>query len=324
MRYRQLGSSGLTVSVVGIGCNTFGLSCDEAESRALVDAAVESGITFFDTAPNYGAEHGDSERFLGEAVKGRRDDVVIATKVGGFSDRVPHNAAASRRNVPRSVEASLRRLGTDFVDVLYLHQPDDRTPIEETLAVMDELVVAGKVRYAACANLAAWQVVEAEFLAPSRRSRFVALQVAYSLVDRHVELETVPVCLKYGIGVTPYFPLAHGLLAGTYRRGDAPKPGSRLARRPEVVRDGEALDNVERLEAFARDRDLSVLQVAVGGLAAKPAVSSVLTGASRPEQVHANAAAADWVPTDEDMAVLDEIARPRKYVPFGSRTGYLR
>jgi aryl-alcohol dehydrogenase-like predicted oxidoreductase len=323
MRYRQLGASGLTVSVVGIGCNSFGLSADEPMVKAIVDAALENGVTFFDAAPGYG--EGRCETFLGRAVAGRRDDVVISTKVGGYSNRSASNARGSRGSIMRSVEGSLSRLGTDFIDLLYLHQPDEATPVEETLAAMDDLIHAGKVRYIASSNLKGWQIVEAEMLARlAGVGRFIAAQNAYSLIDRNVELEIAPVCERFGIGLTPYFPLAHGLLTGTFKRGDTLRPGSRLGRRPAVVEDAAALDAMESLLAFAEARELSILDVAIGGLVAKPAVASVIAGVSRPEQVITNARASDWVPSSEEVAELDAISPPKKYIPLGSRTGAMR
>jgi aryl-alcohol dehydrogenase-like predicted oxidoreductase len=325
VRYRQLGVSGLTVSVLGLGCNNFGLTCNSEQSRALVDAALDVGVTLFDTAQAYGNPRGNSEAFLGEALAGRRQSAVVSTKVGSYSLRTADVAPASRRGIRMALETSLRRLRTDYVDLLYLHQPDDLTPIEETLSVMTELVHEGKTRYIGSANLSAWRTVEAELLARRHGTeRFIVSQNAYSLVDRMVELDVAVVCKKYGIGLVPYFPLANGLLTGRYRRGEPPLPGSRLAIRSHILEDDRALDGLEALEAFASARGLSLVQVALGGLAAKPAVASVVAGASRPEHVYANAAASDWIPSSEDMAALELIARPEKYVPLGSRSGRLR
>jgi aryl-alcohol dehydrogenase-like predicted oxidoreductase len=311
--------------VVALGCNAFGLNLDQDQSSALVHAAMEAGVTLFDTAPNYGTAHGDAERFLGTALRGHRDEVVVSTKVAGYSTRVPSNAAASRRAIRPAVDASLRHLQTDFIDLVYMHQPDTDTPMEETLEALNELIKDGKVRYAASSNLQAWQIVEAEMLSRDpNRTRFIGSQNAYSLVDRQVELDIAPVCERYGIGLAPYFPLAHGLLAGGYRRGEPPAEGSRLARRPWVTSDEPALDAVDAIKGFADKRGLSLLQVAIGGLAAKPAVATVVAGASRPEQVSANAAASDWVPTAEDALELEQIAVPPRYIPLGSRTGHLR
>ena len=320
-----MGYSGLTVSVLGLGCNNFGLTCSAQESRALVDAALDAGITLFDTAQAYGNPRGSSETFLGEALQGRRHTAILSTKVGSFSLRTPGVAPASRRGIRAALETSLRRLQTDYVDLLYLHQPDDSTPIEETLATMSDLVHEGKVRYIASANLSAWRVVEAHLVAQHRGYEpFIAAQNAYSLVDRMVELDLAVVCAKYGIGLAPYFPLANGLLTGRYRRGEPPPPGSRLATRRQVLEDERALDHLEALEVFAAERGLSLLQVALGGLAAKPAVASVIPGASRPDHVYANASASDWVPSDADVTALDAIAPPQKYIPLGSRTGHRR
>jgi aryl-alcohol dehydrogenase-like predicted oxidoreductase len=325
VRYRQLGRSGLTVSVVALGCNAFGLNLDEGQSGALVHAALEAGVTLFDTAPNYGSEPGASERFLGAALRGHRDEVVVSTKVAGYSTRIASNAPASRRALRPSIDASLKRLGTDFIDLVYVHQPDTETPVEETLEALGELIAAGKVRYVASSNLKAWQIVEAELLARDPgRARFIGAQNAYSLIDRQAELEVAPVCERYGIGLAPYFPLAHGLLAGGYRRGEAPAEGSRLARRSWVTDDESVLDAVDAVKDFAGKRGLSVLEVALGGLAAKPAVATVVAGASKPEQVRANAAASDWVPSADDALELEQIAQPRRYVPLGSRTGHRR
>jgi aryl-alcohol dehydrogenase-like predicted oxidoreductase len=325
VRYRQFGTSGLTVSVLGLGCNNFGLTCSAEQSRALVDAALAAGITLFDTAQAYGNPRGSSEAFLGQALKGRRHEAVVSTKVGSFSTRAADVAPASRRAIRTALETSLHRLQTDYVDLLYLHQPDDLTPIEETLSAMTELVREGKVRYIGSANFSAWRIVEAELLAGRHGTeRFIVSQNAYSLVDRMVELDVAVVCTRYGIGLAAYFPLANGLLTGRYRRGEAPPAGSRLAIRPQVLEDERALDNMEALEAFARDRGLNLVQVALGGLAAKPAVGSVIAGASRPEHVHSNAAASEWVPSAEDMAALETIAPPARYIPLGSRTGHRR
>jgi aryl-alcohol dehydrogenase-like predicted oxidoreductase len=325
VRYRQLGASGLTVSLLGLGCNNFGLTCDIDQSRRIVEAALESGVTLFDTAQAYGKPHGTSEVFLGDALSGRRHSAVVSTKVGSFSMRTPDMAPASRRSIRLALEDSLRRLKTDYVDLLYLHQPDDVTPIQETLEAMDELVHEGKVRYIGSANFSAWRIVEAELFARTlRTARFIVSQNAYSLVDRMTELDIAVVCARYGIGLAPYFPLANGLLTGRYHRGDAAPPGSRLATRRQVLEDDRALDNLEALEAFASKRNVSLLEVALGGLAAKAAVASVIAGASRPEHVRANASAIEWMPNAEDFVALNDIAPPVKYVPLGSRTGHLR
>jgi aryl-alcohol dehydrogenase-like predicted oxidoreductase len=326
MRYRQAGRSGLTVSVLGLGCNNFGLMTDQVESGHIVHAALDAGITLFDTAPAYGgANRGASERFLGEALKGRRHEALISTKVSSFSLAAPDNAIASRRAIIKGAEASLQRLQTDYIDVLYLHQPDVNTPIEESIATLDQLASEGKILYGASSNLNAWQLLEADFLAwVNGRARLVMAQSAYSLMDRAAELDLLPVCAKYGIGFAPYFPLAHGLLTGKYRKDEPPPAGSRLDRRPITFRDDLPFEHLAQLEAFAAERGLTLLQVALGGLAAKPAVCSMVAGASTPEQVRANAAASDWIPSEQDVAQLDAIARPEKYIPLGSRTAQKR
>lgn len=233
MTYRRLGDSGLVVSVVGIGCNNFGRKLDFDGTRAVVDAALDVGINFFDTADIYGDPQGSSEQMLGEALKGRRDDVVVATKFGmdmhGLNGP-DFGARGARRYVMRAVEASLRRLGTDYIDLYQMHEPDPGTPIDETLAALDDLVRSGKVRYLGNSNFSGWQIADADWVASSNgRSRFISAQNHYSLVHRDVEAEVVPACERFGLGLLPFFPLANGLLTGKYRRGEAPPAGSRLA-----------------------------------------------------------------------------------------------
>ncbi len=309
MRYRTLGSSGLVVSVVGLGANNFGHRIGADETRAVVEAALEAGVTLIDTADVYG-DRGGSERLLGDILKGRRDEVVVATKFGNDmrgANGFDGGARGSRSYIRRAVEASLRRLQTDWIDLYQYHRPDGVTPIEETLAALDELVAEGKVRYIGSSNLRAWQVVEAEFVARgTHRSRFVSAQNRYNLLERDAERELVPACERYGVGVLPYFPLASGLLTGKLRRGGAAPEGSRLSGR-EGSFDDETFDRLERLERFAQDRGLTLLKVAIGGLAARPAVGSVIAGATRPEQVRANVDAGDWIPTFDDMAALEEV-----------------
>ncbi|MFY0408218.1 aldo/keto reductase [Solicola sp. PLA-1-18] len=310
MTYRPLGDSGLMVSVVGVGCNAFGSRIDADATQAVVDAAVDAGVTLFDTADSYG--RGASEELLGRALGSRRDDVVVATKVGmdmGGTNGPDWGARASRRYVKRAAEASLRRLGTDHVDLLQLHTPDEVTPIDETLEAMTELVTEGKVRYLGCSNLTAWQLVDADWTArTSGTQRFVSAQNEYSLYNRSAELELVPACEQLGVGLLPYFPLAYGLLTGKYARGQAAPEGTRLADPSQARRlDGADWDRVEALQRFADERDLTMLQVAIGGLAAQPAVSSVISGATRASQVTANVEAAGWEPTPDDLAALDDL-----------------
>ena len=310
MTFRRLGRSGLTVSTVGIGCNNFGLRLGLEESRPVVHAALDAGITLFDTADSYG----DSEEILGELLSGRRDDVVLATKFG--SDVKGRNGAdwgarGSRRYIRRAVEASLRRLRTDHIDLYQLHRPDPLTPIEETLAALTDLVHEGKVLYVGSSNFAGWQVVDAEWTARTNDlERFISAQNEYSLLDRRIERDLVPATEHHGIGILPYFPLASGMLTGKYRRGvDAPE-GSRIAAWGMTSQlTGERFDVIEALEGFARERDLSLVDVAIGGLAAQPGVASVIAGATAVAQVTANAAAVRWVPDADELAALDAISR---------------
>jgi aryl-alcohol dehydrogenase-like predicted oxidoreductase len=310
MRYRPLGGSGLVVSVVGLGGNNFGRRLDVDGTRAVVDAAFDAGINLIDTADIYGGR-GASESLLGEALAGRRDEVVLATKFGmdmGGSNGPDWGARGSRRYVRLAVEASLRRLRTDWIDLYQYHAPDGVTPIEETVAALDELVQEGKVRYTGSSNLAAWQVADADSYARHGGvTRFVSAQNGYSLLDRTVERELTPACVEHEVGILPYFPLANGLLTGKYRRGEAAPEGTRMADRLDSVRD-RTFDRVEALEAYARDRGITLLDVAISGLAAQPAVASVIAGATKPEQVAGNAAAGEWEPSPEDLAALDEIA----------------
>jgi aryl-alcohol dehydrogenase-like predicted oxidoreductase len=312
MRYRRLGDSGLVVSVAGIGCNQFGRFVDADGVRAVVDAAFEEGVTLFDTADVYGDPHGASETLLGAALRGRRDDVVVATKFGndmGGRNGADHGARGSRRYVVRAVEASLRRLETDYIDLYQLHQPDPGTPVEETLSALDDLVRAGKVRYVGSSNFDGWQIADAAWIARTRGwAPFVSAQNDFSLLDRTVEAEVLPACQRFGVGMLPFYPLASGLLTGKYRRGAAAPHGSRLSRDRYSARLAAApWDTIEAIEKYALERGVSMLEVAIGGLAAKPTVASVIAGATTPEQVRVNAAASGWQPTADDLAALDEI-----------------
>ncbi len=319
MRYEPLGDSGLRVSVVGLGCNAFGRRIDADQTRAVVEAALEHGVTLFDTAAVYG--DGTSEELLGRALGRRREDVVVATKFGGGESRTDHLAGhGSRRYIRQAVEASLRRLGTDWIDLYQMHAPDPVTPVEETLGALTELVTEGKVRYLGSSNFTAWQVVDAEWVA--RRDglqRFVSAQNEYSLYNRLAEDELVPATEAVGVGILPYFPLAYGLLTGKYHRGEPAPEGSRLSSPDQAARLETAdWDRIEALEMFAAQRDLSLLTVAVGGLVVQPGVASVICGASRPEQVAANVEAGSWDPDLDDLAALDAIrpAQPFSYTTF--------
>jgi aryl-alcohol dehydrogenase-like predicted oxidoreductase len=317
MRYKQLGVSGLTVSVLGLGCNNFSARVDQTTANAIVHACLEEGVNFFDTSDYYG----DSEVYLGNTLRGRRDHAVISTKFG--IDRGGHIAPAweapgSRRFIRRAVESSLRRLGTDYIDLYQQHVPDPRTPLEETMTVLDELVREGKVRYIGCSNLPAWRVADAQWIARnSGGARFVSSQSPYNLLERGIEAQLVPACLQFGMGVIAYFPLANGLLSGKYRRGEPPPEGARLTDMavpwrvgPPKAADQLSEDNFSRIEAidrFAKERGATLLEVALGGLVERPGVASAIAGASRPEQVLANAAAADWIPSVDDLNDLDRL-----------------
>lgn len=310
MEYRRLGNSGLVVSAVGLGCNQLGRTVDVDGTRALVDTALEEDVTFFDTADIYGATPGASEEALGQALKGRREQLVLGTKFGmdmRGANGPDWEARGSRRYVRLAVEASLRRLDTDWIDLYQLHKPDPATPVEETLQALDELVKEGKVRYVGCSQFASWQVADAAWTARTQRTAgFVSAQNQYNLLHRSVERELVPACERFGLGLLPFFPLERGLLTGKYRRGEDPAPGSRLAGDPGRLSDAP-WNVIEALEAFAAARGLTMLQVAIGGLAAQPSVSSVIAGATRPEQVRGNAQAGAWQPTSEELAELDAL-----------------
>ncbi len=311
MRYRPLGRSGLTVSVVGLGCNNLGRSLDVAGTRKVLDAALDAGITLLDVADTYGGHPGQSEEILGEVLDGRRDEVVLATKFGMDMRGVngpDWGARGSRRYIRTAVEASLRRLRTDHIDLYQYHRPDGLTPVGETLAALDELVRAGKVRYVGSSNFAGWQVAQADHVAAGLGAeRFVSAQNEYSLLDRRVEAELVPACEAYGVGLLPFFPLANGLLTGKYRRGEEPPAGTRIADRKRDLYDAAPWDVLEGLDAYARDRGLGMIDVAIGGLAAQPAVASVIAGATSSDQVRANARAGDWEPSPDDLAALDQL-----------------
>jgi aryl-alcohol dehydrogenase-like predicted oxidoreductase len=311
MRYRSLGNSGLVVSVVGLGCNNVGRRLDVSATRSVVDAAIEAGITLLDTAESYGGR-GRSEEILGEVLTGRRDQVVLATKFGHGGADLGYGPAAGSKGgrgyIRRAVEHSLRRLRTDYIDLYQLHTPDPATPIAETLGALGELIAEGKVRYIGHSNFSGWQLADAAAVARELHSApFISAQNHWSLLERGAEAEVVPAALHFGLGVLPYFPLANGLLTGKVRRGQAPPEGSRLAGRPEYITDAK-LDTVEALSAWAAERGLTLLDLAIGGLAALPGCSSVIAGATSAEQVKANAEAGSWVPGADELTELDRIA----------------
>ncbi|ADX72791.1 aldo/keto reductase [Pseudarthrobacter phenanthrenivorans] len=312
--YRRVGKSGLTVSTVGLGCNNLGRANTATESQegtdAVVRAAVDAGITLFDVADTYGREPGLSETMLGKALGSRRADVVVATKFGmdmkGASGH-DFGARGSRRYILQAVEGSLRRLGTDWIDLYQFHTPDPLTPIDETLAALDTLVTSGKVRYIGHSNLAGWEIARAEYVARELGGeRFISTQNHYNLLDRRAELEVTPAAEEFGLGVLPYFPLANGLLTGKYSPGHAPE-GSRLSHtRKHLVHDAD-WDQLRSFSSFAKERGLTEIQVAFSWLAAQPSVAGVIAGATRPDQVRQNAASADWIPSEQDLAELDAI-----------------
>ncbi|HEY9292502.1 MAG TPA: aldo/keto reductase [Microlunatus sp.] len=304
--YQQLGKSGLTVSTVGLGCNNFAGRMPDEDVPKVVHAAIDAGITLFDTADVYGGG-GGSETLLGKALEGRRDQVIIATKFG--ADMKGKNGPdwgvrASRRYIRIAVENSLRRLNTDWIDLYQLHVPDQNTPIEETLAALSELVAEGKIRYVGSSNFSGWQIIDADWTANTGGYEpFISAQNEYSWLKRGIEAEVVPALEHTGQGLLPYFPLASGLLTGKYKRDQAAPGGTRLAGNPDRLAAAD-FDKIEALEKFAAERGVSMLQVAIGGLAAMPTVGSVIAGATKVEQIEANVAAGLWEPTDDDLNEL--------------------
>ena len=311
MIYAPLGPSGLVVSTVGLGCNNFGARMADEDVPAVVTAAIDSGVTLFDTADIYG-NAGGSETLLGKALRGRRDQVVVASKFGmdmRGANGPDWGARGSRRYIRLAVENSLRRLGTDWIDLYQYHEPDGVTPIEETLGALTELVAEGKVRYIGSSNLAGWQVVDADWVAKSGGyEAFVSAQNEYSWLNRSAEAELVPALEHTGLGLLPFFPLARGLLTGKYRRGESAPEGSRLSRAGQSSHlTDTAFDTVEALSAFAAERGISLLDIAIGGLAATPGVASVIAGATKVSQIEANVAAGQWQPTPEDLQTLVDL-----------------
>lgn len=306
MTYQQLGTSGLTVSTVGLGCNNFGGRMADEDVPGVVGAAIDAGITLFDTADVYGG-HGGSETLLGKALQGKRDRVIIATKFGSDMQGVngpDWGVRGSRRYIRLAVESSLRRLNTDWIDLYQMHRPDSHTPIEETLAVLSDLVAEGKVRYIGSSNFTGWQIVDADWTAQAGGYQpFISGQNQYSWLNRGIETEVVPALAHTGQSLLPYFPLASGLLSGKYKRGQAAPAGTRLAGNESRLAEAD-FDTIEALEKFAANRGISLLQVAIGGLAAMPTVGSVIAGATKVEQIEANVAAGLWNPTDDDLNEL--------------------
>jgi aryl-alcohol dehydrogenase-like predicted oxidoreductase len=312
VEYKNLGGSGLRVSIVGLGCNNFGMRCDQGQTSAVVDKAIEQGVTLFDTADIYGGR-GGSEEMLGVALKGKRRDVVIATKFMGPMGDGPLWGGASRRYIFDAVDASLKRLQTDYIDLYQIHFPDVNTPIEETMSALNDVVRTGKVRYIGCSNFAAWQLVEAQWVARTKNlTEFVTAQNQYNLLDRRIERELVPAVNAYHLGILPYFPLASGFLTGKYKQGEEPPEGTRLAagggRAGQILNEGN-FETLQKLDAFASDAGHTMLELAIGWLASQPHVSSVISGATKPEQVDQNVAASEWKLNAEELAKVDEITR---------------
>lgn len=315
VQYRSLGTSGLRVSTVGLGCNNFGrrgtLTEGQEGTDAVIHAALDSGVTFFDTADIYGQEPGLSETFMGNALKGVRDRVVIATKFGmdmGGTNGPDWGARGSRRYIRLAVEASLVRLQTDWIDLYQMHRPDPLTPIEETLSALNELVAEGKVRYIGHSNFAGWQIADAEYTARAEgHERFISAQNEYSLLNRRVEEEVLPAARRYGLGFLPYFPLQNGILTGKYTRSGG-EPGGRVPREKPQLLEKTDWDAVERYQAFCDERGITMLQATFAWLLAQPSLTSVIAGATRPEQIQQNVAAGSaWAPSVSDVEMISSI-----------------
>ncbi len=308
MEHRQLGTSGLRISAVGLGCNPFGNEVDPEGAQAIVSRALELGVSYFDTADSY--FDGRSEEYLGRALKGRRHEAIIATKAGNRTGPGPNDTGASRKHLFEACEASLRRLQTDYIDVYQIHSPDRSTTAEETMQALHDLVRQGKVRYIGCSNYYEWEVCEAQWLAKTKDlTPFVSCQDFYNLLYRDIEKRMTPFCLMYGLGMIPYFPLAGGLLGGSYRRGVAPEPGSRGAIRP-TFRTWDTPRNwdvQEKLLAFAENRGWTLPQMSVAWLLTRPMLATVIAGADRPEHIETNVMALEVSFTPDDLAEIDRI-----------------
>ena len=307
MEYRQLGRSGLKVSAIGLGGNTFGNGADEAQTARIIHRALDLGINFIDTADTY--SRGVSEQYVGKAVAGRRQQALIATKVYGRMGDGPNDAGLSRKHILEGVEASLKRLDTDYIDLYQVHNVDSSTPIYETLATLDGLVRQGKVRYIGCSNFLAWQLCEALWASDRKDlTPFVSVQPRYNVIDRTIERELLPFCRQYGIGIVPYSPLAGGILTGKYKEGEAPPPDTRAGRnqRMQSQLNSDTLGKVSALRKWAEERDHTVGELALSWLLSRPEVSTIIAGATRPEQVDANAKAADWKLSPDDLKQIDQ------------------
>ncbi len=307
MKYRQLGTSGLRVSEIGLGANNFGGRMDYPRTEAVVHAALDADINLIDTSNSYGGGH--SEEYIGRALRGRRERAVIATKVSSRVADGPNDSGNSRKHIFQQVDISLQKLDTDYIDLYQIHWWDPTTPIDETLRALDDLTRSGKVRYAGCSNFAAWQVCESVWTARTLSiNGFSSIQPRYSMLHRVPETELIPFCDKYGIGILPYYPLENGFLTGKYRRNEPAPDGTRLAANDRGVFTERNFDILEGLERFSAERGHTVLELAFAWLlSASPMISSVIAGATRPEQIAANAAASGWVLGAEDMNEIDSI-----------------
>ncbi|HUN58655.1 MAG TPA: aldo/keto reductase [Candidatus Binataceae bacterium] len=315
MEFRNLGRSGLKVSLAGLGCNNFGMRIELEQARAVIDRAIEVGITLFDTADIYGGR-GKSEEMLGHILGARRKDIVLASKCGMAMGDGPYRSGSSRRYIVSACEGSLKRLATDYIDLYQIHQPDSSTPEEETLAALDDLVHSGKVRYVGHSNYAGWQTADAHWLAKTNHyTPYISAQNEWSLLNRAVERDLAPACKQFGVGILPFFPLASGFLTGKYKRGAAMPEGSRLGAMKmladRVVNDAN-FATVEKLDEFAKSRERSMVELAMSWLASHQEVGSVIAGATRPEQVTENAKAVEWKISDEELKAIDKLTRQYK------------
>ncbi len=310
MEYRRLGSAGLKVSALGLGTNNFGERMDEKASVGIVHAALDAGVNFIDTANRYGGGH--SEEFIGKALKGRRWQALIGTKFGRNAGKGPNDSGGSRQHIMKAVEASLRRLDTDYVDLYQMHVADPETPIEETLRALDDLIHQGKVRYIGCSSFRTWELCEALWTARTLNlNSFISVQPPYNLLEREIEEDLVPLCRRYNVGIIPYHPLAAGFLTGKYRQGEPIPPGTRFAHTPRHNHffGEENFSRLGKLERFAGERNRSVGELALAWLFAKPEMSTVIAGASTPEQITANLRALEWKLTAEELEQIDEMVR---------------
>ena len=306
MEYRQLGKTGLQVSSIGLGTNNFGNRVGQKGASLIIDHALDVGINMIDTSNSYGG--GYSEKYIGEALKGKREKAIIATKVSSRIAEGPNNAGNSRKHIMAAIEVSLKRLQTDYIDLYQIHWIDENTPVEETLGTLDDLVHQGKVRYIGCSNFAAWQVCEAIWMSKTKDlESFASIQPRYSIMDREIEQEMIPLCSQYGVGILPYYPLANGFLTGKYKRSQQAPKGTRLSEDDRGMFTDNNFDLLEKLVQFCNERNHSVLELAFSWLLAKPEISSVIAGATKVEQVIQNSRAVEWQLSNQDLEALDLI-----------------